>query len=112
MNSVAITMHVNTIAAPRSFCKKMHSVTVIAHAYITGFNVRSQFAISARLRDSTLAQYNNMVTFSTSEGWNRIGPSATHARAPLNSKPKPGIIGKTMSPYEAHSAYLEMPCHW
>jgi preprotein translocase subunit SecF len=46
----------------------MHIDTVIAHAVMTGFSVRSTIAISARLRDNTLAQYNNMVTFKTSEG--------------------------------------------
>jgi hypothetical protein len=42
--------------------------TVIPQAIITGLSVRSAIAISARLRDSTLAQYNNIVTFKTSEG--------------------------------------------
>jgi hypothetical protein len=68
MNNVAITMQVNTIAAPRSFWRNTQSATVIAQANITGFSVRSQCAISARLRDNTLAQYNNIVTFSTSDG--------------------------------------------
>jgi hypothetical protein len=35
---------------------------------MTGFNVRLQSVISARRRESTLAQYNSNVTFKISDG--------------------------------------------